>query len=199
MQPQIMRITGGIARGVPLRSPKGLETRPATDQIRAAVFSSLMHSGIIENASVLDLFAGTGAYGLEALSRQAASVCFVEKNAAAITALKHNVSAVEKSIADEAVAVEVLMSDVMSCTFQKNTFDLIFADPPYALWKDATWLNFFCTTVPQWLKRDKWIVVEIPGELSNQEFLGLKSLRTFGKVRVKGAPSIIVFQLEDNS
>ena len=71
-----MRITGGKARGIPLASPKGDATRPATDQLREAVFSSL--GARIEGAQVADLFAGTGAYGLEAMSRGAIGGIFVE-------------------------------------------------------------------------------------------------------------------------
>ena len=72
-----MRITGGAARGIPLRAPKGPLTRPATDRMREAIFSRL--GSRVSQARVADLYAGTGSYGLEALSRGAAQVHFFEK------------------------------------------------------------------------------------------------------------------------
>ena len=72
-----MRITGGAARGIPLRAPKGSQTRPATDRMREAIFSRLGHR--VSQARVADLYAGTGSYGLEALSRGATQVHFFEK------------------------------------------------------------------------------------------------------------------------
>ena len=90
-----MRITGGRARGIKLKVPNKKITRPATDRMREAVFSSLGAS--VQNSQVLDLFAGTGSYGLEALSRGAAGVCFVENNRAAIKCLEINTAAVTRS------------------------------------------------------------------------------------------------------
>ena len=72
-----MRITGGLARGIALDVPKKGEVRPATDFVRERIFGRLATA--IQNTNVLDCFAGTGAYGLEALSRGAQHVCFVEK------------------------------------------------------------------------------------------------------------------------
>ena len=80
-----MRITGGRAGGIPLKAPKGNHTRPATDRLRESVFSSLGAS--IEGCKVADLFAGTGSYGLEALSRGAASSTFFESDHAALNLL----------------------------------------------------------------------------------------------------------------
>ena len=85
-----MRITGGIARGINLNLPNKGEIRPATDYIREAVFSSL--GDLPVDACVLDVFAGTGAYAFEALSRGAKSATLVDKNAAAGTAQKKNAS-----------------------------------------------------------------------------------------------------------
>ncbi|MCB0386966.1 MAG: RsmD family RNA methyltransferase, partial [Bdellovibrionales bacterium] len=91
-----MRITGGRARGIPLIAPTGQGTRPATDRMREAVFSSL--GPLVEGSRCLDLFAGTGAYGLEALSRGATAVSFVENDTKALRALKTNQDTVLKSL-----------------------------------------------------------------------------------------------------
>ncbi len=93
-----MRIVAGEWRGRALVAPVGLGTRPTADRLRQALFDMLMHAewggrAVIEGAVVLDVFAGTGALGLEALSRGAASACFIENDAAALRALRANVAA----------------------------------------------------------------------------------------------------------
>ena len=91
-----MRITGGQARGIPLTLPKGDRVRPATDALRQAVFSSL--AARVPGARFLDLFAGSGAYGLEALSRGASGGVFVEKDARTAGFIRDNITAVCKSL-----------------------------------------------------------------------------------------------------
>ncbi len=125
-----MRITGGRARGVPLKVEKGDRVRPATDRMREAVYSSL--GPVVEGASVLDLFAGSGAYGLEALSRGAASVVFVEQNRKASTLLLQNLTAVGKSMGPPSPEAKVFTSDVFAWKSTQR-FDLIFIDPPYEI------------------------------------------------------------------
>src|ERR1700712_2296679 len=92
----VVRISGGMARGIPLSVPKGDAVRPATDGMRPSVFLSL--AARLPGATFLDLFAGSGAYGLEALSRGAAGGVFVERNAKAAGCLRLNLAAVCKSI-----------------------------------------------------------------------------------------------------
>jgi 16S rRNA (guanine966-N2)-methyltransferase len=125
-----MRISGGAARGIVLDVPPGLGAlRPATDFLRAAVFSSL--GQLMDGAFVLDLFAGIGSYGLEALSRGAEGCVFVEKNMGAVEALATNVERVKKSTGRD-FAVETLCRDVFQWLETCNdTFDVIFIDPPY--------------------------------------------------------------------
>ena len=91
-----MRISGGVARGIPLVVPKGDAVRPATDGMRQAVFSSL--GARVPGAHFLDLFAGSGSYGLEALSRGAAGGIFVEKNVKAAACVRQNIAVVCKCI-----------------------------------------------------------------------------------------------------
>src|SRR5436305_7428009 len=95
-----MRISGGRARGIPLVAPKGDAVRPATDGMRQAVFSSL--GARVVGARFVDLFAGSGAYGLEAWSRGAAGGLFVEKSAKTISCLRQNIAAVAKSVGRDA-------------------------------------------------------------------------------------------------
>lgn len=125
-----MRISGGIARGIELAVPRGDAVRPATDGMRQAVFSSL--GARVGGSRFVDLFAGSGAYGLEAFSRGAAGGTFVERNARASACLRRNIAAVCRSLGkggDELVAVE---ADALSLpTGIGAPPDLVFVDPPY--------------------------------------------------------------------
>lgn len=118
-----MRVIAGLAKGRRLQSPKGETTRPMQDRVREAIFSS-MGAAVVE-ASVLDLYAGTGSMGLEALSRGATNVTFVERDRFALESLRANVAAV-------ALGGRVVAQDVerflRSCT---STFEIVFVDPPY--------------------------------------------------------------------
>lgn len=129
-----MRITSGSARNVTLRVPRGKDVRPATDYLRQAVFSSLADA--ITDAVMADCFAGCGAYGLEALSRGASHVTFVETNQVALGCLKSNLASVQKSIvaAGQVCGTQALHpQDVFRWKPLPKHFDLIIADPPYAL------------------------------------------------------------------
>ncbi|MEM8549916.1 MAG: RsmD family RNA methyltransferase [Verrucomicrobiota bacterium] len=126
-----MRITGGKARGIPLKVPGKGEVRPATDYLRGAVFSSLGPE--VEGARVLDLFAGSGAYGLEAISRGAAAITLVEKDRRAQSCLKDNLAAVEKSLSAP-VDGKIVAADILRWQVSVGA-DIVFADPPYSYWE----------------------------------------------------------------
>lgn len=126
-----MRITGGRARGIPLITPAGETTRPATDQLREAVFSSLGHR--IVGSYIADFFAGTGAYGLEAMSRGAAGGLFVENSRAVVSCLHKNLAAVCKSCQIEGREWRVLAQKIYILPNGLGPFDLVFMDPPYAM------------------------------------------------------------------
>lgn len=122
-----MRIIAGLYRGHPLQAPPGRGTRPTTDRTRAAIFSLVESRLDLGGARVLDLFAGTGALGLEALSRGAAHATFVEQHAAAFAALRANA---HRLGAD--ARCTLLRTDALRLTLA-DPFDLILADPPYDL------------------------------------------------------------------
>ena len=121
-----MRITGGIHRGRVLKVPEGMDVRPTQDRVREALFNILMHD--IAGARFLDLFAGSGAVGLEAISRGAASATFVELNARHIAFIRSNAAMLK-------IAPEAVQADAYSYVseFRGAPFDIAYADPPYAL------------------------------------------------------------------
>lgn len=158
-----MRISGGGARGIPLVVPKGDKVRPATDALRQAVFSSL--GARVAGARFLDLFAGSGAYGLEALSRGAAAGTFVEQNAKAVACLRQNIGAVCKSLGRETAGVTVTQADVRSAPLLADggAPDLVFIDPPYEIIAEIAPALF--GRLAETLSADAMVVFELPGEL----------------------------------
>lgn len=123
-----MRIIAGAARGRRLTAPRGAQVRPTADRVKEALFASLQP--LLPGARVLDLFAGSGALGLEARSRGAASVTFVERDRAALTALRRNIEVV--GLPDTVVvAADVLRA--LRGPLPSSPFDLVLADPPYGL------------------------------------------------------------------
>src|SRR5262245_43519940 len=124
-----MRVIGGQDRGRRLRAPRGLATRPTADRVRVTLFDVL--GPAIAGARVLDLFAGTGAVGIEALSRGAARVVFVEKDQAALRALRANLAALGASRAAARVMAGDVLRVLADLAPHEEPFDLVFIDPPY--------------------------------------------------------------------
>jgi 16S rRNA (guanine(966)-N(2))-methyltransferase RsmD len=124
-----MRITGGHYRSRQLRAPRGDATRPTSDRVREALFSILGGLGALDGARVLDLYAGTGALALEALSRGATQATLVESGREALAAIRANVSTlgVERQVTVVAQTVERA-----GRALESGAYDLVFADPPYA-------------------------------------------------------------------
>ncbi|GGI06446.1 16S rRNA (guanine(966)-N(2))-methyltransferase RsmD [Egicoccus halophilus] len=126
-----MRVVAGAARGRRLVAPRGLDVRPTTDRVKEALFSSLQPR--LPDAAVLDLFAGAGGLGLEALSRGAATVTFVERARPALEALRRNLDAVGLP------GGHVVTGDVhraLEGPLPGAPYDLVLADPPYELTDD---------------------------------------------------------------
>jgi len=144
-----MRIIAGLLRGKTLASPPGLATRPTAQRMRQALFDMLMHAPwagrtLMEGAAVLDAFAGTGAFGLEALSRGAASAIFLENDAAALVALAANIAACRSENRARILAADVLRPP------QGSPQTIVFMDPPYeqgmipkaiAALRDSGWIT----------------------------------------------------------
>jgi 16S rRNA (guanine966-N2)-methyltransferase len=158
-----MRISGGAARGIPLVAPKGDAVRPATDGMRQSAFSSL--GAVVVGARFLDLFAGSGAYGLEALSRGAAGGVFVEHNAKAASCVRKNIAAVCKSLGRDARDLSVLQTDACKVPFAGDAPDLIFVDPPYEIISAIAPALFARLAEALAAKPDALVVFELPGEL----------------------------------
>ena len=125
-----MRIIAGTWRGRTLIAPPGIETRPTADRVRQALFDTIMHApwggrALFDDALVLDVFAGTGALGMEALSRGAARAVFVERSAQAVRALRANIAACGAKDRCEVLAMDIARVPAGAKA------DIVFLDPPY--------------------------------------------------------------------
>jgi 16S rRNA (guanine966-N2)-methyltransferase len=160
-----VRISGGIARGIELAVPRGSAVRPATDGMRQAVFSSL--GARIVGARFVDLFSGSGAYGLEAFSRGASGGTFVERNARASACLRKNIAAVCRSLGKGGGELLAVEADALSLpTGVGAPPDLIFVDPPYDMIGEiapALFGKLAAALAPGW---GGLVVFETPGEVT---------------------------------
>ncbi len=183
-----MRITGGRARGITLAVPPGDAVRPATDAMRQAVFSSL--GSWVSGAKFLDLFAGSGAYGLEAVSRGAASGIFVEKDPLTAACIRKNIAAVCKSLGRPDIELQVLNADAATVPGGLVP-DLVFIDPPYELIAGVAPKLFTRLTALLADKVDPLVIFEMPGEmtLSPEDWTCVKRL---GKGA--GQPTVGIFR-----
>ena len=172
-----MRIIAGDWRGRPLAAPESGATRPTSDRAREGLFSMLASRlGSFEGLQVADLFAGTGALGLEALSRGAAYCTFVEKDRSALAILRSNIERLGAADRAElrAQAVEHAPPPARPC-------DLILIDAPYATGLAQTALD----RVAAWLAPGGWISVETAGEtLAAPAEVEIQAERRFGKAAI---------------
>mgnify|MGYP003349586219 CR=1 FL=1 len=176
-----MRISGGRARGIELQVPKGDRVRPATDGMRQAAFSSL--AGVVPGARFLDLFAGSGAYGLEAFSRGAAGGVFVEWDTRAVACIRQNISAVARSVgAGEDADLFVRPVDALQtvAAWSDPVPDLVFIDPPYEIIPEVAPVLFERLAAVLASKPEAIVVFEHPGELELHP-AGWTRLKRLGK------------------
>jgi len=124
----IVRVVSGSARGVRIDAPPGRSVRPTSDRVKEATFNALTSMGVIEDATVVDLFAGSGALGIEALSRGARRVTFVDDAAAPLAAVRQNLARTAL-----AAGAEVVRADAMrwAAAGSEPPFDVALLDPPY--------------------------------------------------------------------
>ncbi|MFN3774842.1 16S rRNA (guanine(966)-N(2))-methyltransferase RsmD [Sphingomonas parapaucimobilis] len=147
-----MRVIAGQWRGRPLVAPKGDVTRPTADRTREALFSMLTaRLGDFEGLAVGDFFAGSGALGIEALSRGAASCLFVEQDRAALDALRANLARLEAK-------GDVRASSVMALGPARAPLDLILMDPPYATGAGSVALDKLARL--GWVGAGTWVSIE---------------------------------------
>ena len=123
-----MQIIAGTHKGRKLTSLPGKSTRPTSGKVREAIFN--ICSGLIKDATVLDLYAGTGAFGLEAISRGAATVVFVDSDRKSAAVIRKNIDICGENDRSTVICGDILLSPTMFAA-TGNTFDLVFMDPPY--------------------------------------------------------------------
>ncbi|HVW21745.1 MAG TPA: RsmD family RNA methyltransferase [Opitutaceae bacterium] len=174
-----MRISGGNARGIPLLVPGGDAVRPATDGLRQAVFSSL--AARVPGTRFLDLFAGSGAYGLEALSRGAVGGVFVEAGHRAASCLRRNLAAVCKSLGRDESGLQILEADATAAPLGGGAVpDLVFIDPPYEQAERVAPALFARLAESLASRPDALVVFEVPAEIELSP-PGWACLRRLGK------------------
>jgi 16S rRNA (guanine966-N2)-methyltransferase len=150
-----MRVIAGTLGGRRLKSPGGRTARPTGERVREAVFGML---GDLEGERVLDLFAGTGALGIEALSRGAAHAVFVERDASVARVLEQNIEALELAPERAQIRRSDALVALRSARGRKETYDLIFIDPPYR--QAGQWGPALSAILPSLLAVKARIVVE---------------------------------------
>ncbi len=173
-----MRIIAGEWRRRLIEAPPHCATRPTADRVRETLFSMLTSRlGSFEDLQVADLFAGSGALGLEALSRGASTATFVETDPTAGAVIRRNA---ENFGAGE--RVRVILGSAMSLP-QSEPFDLIFADPPYAQVSGDAVVRSVCTA--GWLARGGWLIIETSrGQLIRPSELELEGTRNVGRAGI---------------
>lgn len=173
-----MRIIAGEWRGRTIEAPAGVATRPTADRARETLFSMLASRiGSFQDLRVADLFAGSGALGLEALSRGAATATFVESDAKAVAVIKRNAAKLGGS-----PRVRIVAASALSLP-RSDPFDLIFADPPYSPVSGSAVLR--AISGAGWLAAGGWLSVETgrsdavdPGDLL------VEGIRDVGRARI---------------
>jgi len=171
-----MRIIAGSRRGHTIVAPRGLETRPTSDRVRENVFNLV---GPLDGAAVLDLYAGSGAMGLEALSRGAARAVFVESDRDAIRAIERNLEKLR-------LAGTLLRQDAITALATESgtgrKYDLVLVDPPYGMYPDLQ--PQLARYLPAVLAQDGLLVVETDVRVEPELPLPLRTSRAYGNARV---------------
>lgn len=174
-----MRIVAGEWRRRQLRAPDGETTRPTADRTRETLFNMLASRiGDLDGLSVADLFAGSGALGLEALSRGAASCLFVEQDPAAIRALRANIAALQAQ-----TRCEVQAASVMALAPAKQPHDLLLLDPPYGTNAGSVALDRLARL--GWIGEASWVALETAAtDAVKVKSLNIEAERQVGKARL---------------
>jgi len=170
-----VRVIAGSRKGHRIEAPHGLATRPTSDRVRENVFNLVQ--GWVEDAVVLDLFAGSGAMGIEALSRGAERAVFVESQQQACRAIEHNLDKLRLT------GAEVSCRDVVRfVAAETRTYDLVFCDPPYDEY--GTVEPALARYAPRLLAEDALLVLETAAKTEPQLPLEQRTSRRYGSARI---------------
>ena len=172
-----MRIIAGSRKGARIFAPKGLETRPTGDRVREAAFNLI---GPVEDATVLDLFAGSGAMGLEALSRGAARVVFVESDREACRAIERNLEKLR--LTGATVLCREAKAALAAEAAARRRYDLVLVDPPYRMFSSLQ--NALSAYLPAVLAEDGLAVVETAADEEPELPLEQRTSRRYGAARL---------------
>jgi 16S rRNA (guanine966-N2)-methyltransferase len=172
-----MRVIAGSRKGHKLSAPRGHDTRPTSDRVRENVFNLV---GALDGARVLDLFAGSGALGIEALSRGAASAVFVEHDPDAVRTIEGNLDRLRLT------GARVVRGDVLRTVAQEATagakYDLVLVDPPYGMLTEIQ--TGLARHLPSLLAADGLAVVETDARVEPELPLPVRTSRKYGQTRV---------------
>jgi 16S rRNA (guanine966-N2)-methyltransferase len=172
-----VRIVAGTRKGHRIAAPKGAATRPTGDRVREAVFSLI---GPVDGAAVLDLFAGSGAMGLEALSRGAGSCVFVERDREAVRVIQANLEKLR--LTGASVSNRDVTAALRDDGARGRRYDLVLVDPPYDEWeKQAATLD---ELLPPVLADSALVVVETSDRVEPELPLALVTTRRYGSARI---------------
>jgi 16S rRNA (guanine966-N2)-methyltransferase len=175
-----MRVIAGALGGRRIQAPGGRVTRPTSDRVREALFAMLEDVG---GASVLDLFAGSGALGIEALSRGAADAVFVERDALAMRALRANLASLDLTAPQARVRRADALAALRSARRRKETYDLIFIDPPYAQARE--WGTELSVMLAPLLGRAARVIVESDRRAPLQLDMQVERERRYGDTTIR--------------
>lgn len=175
-----MRVVAGRYGGRRLKAPRGTGTRPTSEKVREAVFGML---GDVTGARAMDLFAGTGALGIEALSRGAEGVVFVERDKAAIGVLRANLTALGVGEEEAAVRREDALDALKRARERKETYDLLLIDPPYG--RAREWGARLSASLPGLLAPGAILVAESDRRMPLELELALHRERRYGDTEIR--------------
>jgi 16S rRNA (guanine(966)-N(2))-methyltransferase RsmD len=171
-----MRIIAGTHRGHTIHAPPGVGTRPTSDRVRESIFNIV---GPLDGAEVLDLYAGSGAMGLEALSRGATRATFVERDGDAVRTIERNLDKLR-------LKATVIRQDAVTALAREagigKKYDLVLLDPPYDMYADLQ--PQLARYLPAVLAEDGLLVVETDARVEPELPLTLRTSRKYGSVRV---------------
>jgi 16S rRNA (guanine966-N2)-methyltransferase len=174
-----MRVIAGELGGRRLRAPRGRATRPTSDRVREALFAMLDD---VAGARALDLFAGSGALGIEAVSRGAASAVFVERDALALRSLRANLGSLGLAPPRAHVREGDVLTALRTARRRKETYDLVFIDPPYS--QARGWTEELSATLPPLLGPAARVVVESDRRAPLRLGLELERERRYGDTSI---------------